>query len=97
MSKIFREDADTDLIPAYEVEVIGTLAAGDIFQAAPTLGLAEGMPRIAVMVFAAAAASIDCRRFGGRKENPSRNEVDAFIKSNVGLLRHERVVAFGCR
>lgn len=76
---LFSESDKIDFVPAYKVDVVDTLAAGDVFQGALTLGLAEGMTRPAAMRFAAASAAIKCTRFGGRNGIPTRDEVDAFL------------------
>ena len=81
----FCEGTEIDFSPAYEVDAVDTLAAGDVFQGALTLGLAEGLSRPEAMRFAAAAAAIKCTRFGGRKGIPNRDEVDAFIASGRPL------------
>ncbi len=73
------DDDHVDFVPAFKVKAVDTLAAGDVFQGALTLGLTEGMARSDAMRFAAASAAIKCTRFGGRKGIPSRDEVDAFL------------------
>jgi ribokinase len=64
---------------APRVEVLDTLAAGDVWHGAFTLSLAEGQPLRAAIEFATAAASLKCRHFGGRLGAPERAEVDAFL------------------
>ena len=65
--------------PAFEVEAVDTLAAGDVFHGAFAFGLAEGWQIPAAIRFAAAAAAIKCTRFGGRLGAPTRAEVEAFL------------------
>ena len=65
--------------PAFEVEAVDTLAAGDVFHGAFAFGLAEGWEIGATIRFAAAAAAIKCTRFGGRLGAPDRAEVEAFL------------------
>ncbi len=65
--------------PAFEVEAIDTLAAGDVFHGAFAFGLAEGWEIAQTIRFAAAAAAIKCTRFGGRLGAPTRAEVDDFL------------------
>ena len=62
-------------VPAFEVKVLDTLGAGDVFHGAYTLGLAEGMSATGAARFAAAAAAIKCSRHGGRSGAPTRDEV----------------------
>jgi sulfofructose kinase len=66
-------------IPAYKVDVVDTLGAGDTFHGAFTLMLAEGMAERPAMRFAAAAAALKCTRYGGILGAPTRAEVEAFL------------------
>lgn len=61
--------------PALRVEVVDTLAAGDVFHGALALRLAEGATIAAAARFAVVAGSLKCTRFGGRLGCPSRDEV----------------------
>lgn len=65
--------------PAPKVEVVDTLAAGDVFHGAFALALLEGQGIEAAARFACAAASLKCTRFGGRLGCPTRAELDAFL------------------
>jgi sulfofructose kinase len=66
-------------IPAFPVEAVDTLGAGDTWHGAFALALAEGRPEREAVTFAAAAAALKCTRFGGRDGAPRRAEVDAFL------------------
>ncbi len=65
--------------PAFAVDAVDTLAAGDVFHGAFAFGLTEGWEMDATIRFAAAAAAIKCTRFGGRLGAPTRDEVEAFL------------------
>jgi sulfofructose kinase len=65
--------------PAFPVEAIDTLAAGDVFHGSFAFGIAEGWDIPESIRFAAAAAAIKCTRFGGRLGAPTRAEVEAFL------------------
>lgn len=65
--------------PAFPVEAIDTLAAGDVFHGSFAFGLAEGWEVAETIRFAAAAAAIKCTRFGGRLGAPTRAEVESFL------------------
>lgn len=67
--------------PAFPVEAVDTLGAGDVFHGAFALGLAEGMGERKALRFASAAAAIKCTRFGGRDGAPTRVELDEFLMS----------------
>ena len=66
--------------PAFRVEAVDTLAAGDVWHGAFALGLAERMAEREAVRFASAASALKCTRFGGRSGIPSRAEVEAFLK-----------------
>ncbi len=65
--------------PAYEIEAIDTLAAGDIWHGAFALRLGEAESEREAIRYANAVAAIKCTRFGGRAGAPTRTEADAFI------------------
>ena len=67
--------------PAFAVDTVDTLAAGDVFHGAYALALAEGQRVGDAMRFAAAAAAIKCSRPGGRSRTPSRQEVETLLAS----------------
>ena len=67
-------------VAAPAVEVVDTLAAGDVFHGAFALALAEGRPVEAAARFACHAASLKCTRFGGRLGCPARAEVEASLR-----------------
>ena len=66
-------------MPAFKVDAVDTLGAGDAFHGAFTLALAESGDVIQAMRFAAAAAAIKCTRFGGLTGAPTRAEVHEFL------------------
>jgi len=73
--------------PAFAVDVVDTLGAGDAFHGALTLALGEGRPPRESVRFASAVAALKCTRFGGRAGTPSRAETDAFLASNPEVHR----------
>lgn len=70
--------------PAFAVEVVDTLAAGDVWHGALTVALAEGLETRAAIRFASAAAALKCTRFGGRAGIPTRAELEEFLKMRGG-------------
>ncbi|MEP3275244.1 MAG: PfkB family carbohydrate kinase [Stappiaceae bacterium] len=73
-------DSGVEHCPAYQVDVIDTLGAGDTWHGAFALALAEKQTIQDAISFASAAAAIKCSRFGGRDGIPTRVEVDSFIQ-----------------
>lgn len=65
--------------PAFPVEAVDTLGAGDVFHGAFTLRLAEGGGVREALRFAAAAAALKCSRHGGGQAAPQRIEVEEFL------------------
>jgi sulfofructose kinase len=65
--------------PAYRVEAVDTLGAGDVFHGAFALALAEGQAIDGAVAFASAVAAIKVTRFGGRAGTPTRAEVEQFL------------------
>ena len=66
-------------MPAFSVDVIDTLAAGDVFHGVFAWGLARGYPTYQIMRFASAAAAIKCSTFGGRRGAPTKAEIETFL------------------
>jgi ribokinase len=65
--------------PAFPVEVRDSTAAGDTFNAALAVALAEGQLIERALRFANAAAAISVTRLGAQASAPTRAEVDNFL------------------
>lgn len=68
--------------PAFSVDVVDTLGAGDVFHGALAVALGEQQPLPQAMRFAAAAAALKCTRPGGRAGTPDRGELERFLQEN---------------
>lgn len=66
--------------PAFPIDAVDTLGAGDVFHGAFALALAEGQSEEGALRFASAAAALKCMKFGGRSGSPTRPELDAFLR-----------------
>ncbi len=66
-------------IPAFDVPVVDTTGAGDVFHGAFAYGLALGRCLADNLVFASAAAAVSCRALGGRAGLGTLDEVEALI------------------
>jgi ribokinase len=67
--------------PAFPVQARDTTAAGDTFNAALAVALAETHPVEEAIPFANAAAAISVTRLGAQSSAPTRSEVAAFLAS----------------
>jgi len=65
--------------PAFQVEVLDTTGAGDVFHGAYIVGLMHGWSLKEIARFASAVAAIKCTRLGGRAGIPSYDEVSLFL------------------
>ena len=67
------------LVPAFKVDPVDTTAAGDIFNGALAVALAEKLTLAAALRFAQAAAAISVTRPGAQPSAPMREEIDRFL------------------
>jgi len=74
---------------AFSVNAVDTTAAGDVFNAALAVALAEGIPIPEAMRFANAAAAVSVTRPGAQNSAPSRADVqDILADGHNGSSRH---------
>jgi sulfofructose kinase len=66
--------------PAFEVDVIDTTGAGDVFHGAFLVGLLKGWDVQKIVVFSTAVAAIKCTQFSGRRGIPTFAEAKDFLK-----------------
>lgn len=64
------------IVPSFQVKQVDTTAAGDTFNGALAVALAEGQAMIDAVRFANAAAAISVTRMGAQPSAPSRIEID---------------------
>lgn len=70
------DERDEYVIPAHHVEAVDTTAAGDVFNGALAVALAEGRRLAEAAEFAAAASAISVTRFGAQCSIPYRRELE---------------------
>jgi ribokinase len=69
-------------VPAFPVSAVDTTAAGDAFNGALAVALAEGCPLTRAVRFANAAAALTCTRSGAQNALPARAAVDSLLASS---------------
>ncbi|MEE2950447.1 MAG: PfkB family carbohydrate kinase [Pseudomonadota bacterium] len=78
----FLEAGNFSHLPAFDLEVVDTTGAGDVFHGAYALAIAAGLSIHCAMGFAAAAAALKCTQPGGRQGIPTFDETMHFWSSN---------------
>jgi ribokinase len=74
--------AGSRLVPGFKVNAVDTTAAGDIFNGALSVALAEGKALDEAIRFANAAAAISVTRLGAQPSAPRRTEIERFLSRN---------------
>ncbi|MCX8157580.1 MAG: ribokinase [Verrucomicrobiae bacterium] len=72
--------AEAAHLPGFKVRPVDTTAAGDVFNGALAVALAEGQPWRAAVRFAQAAAAISVTRLGAQPSAPHRHEIEVFLR-----------------
>jgi len=77
------------LVPGFKVKAVDTTAAGDIFNGALAVALAEGKPLDLAVRFANAASAISVTKLGAQPSAATRREIEKFLKksSDVRMIR----------
>ncbi len=78
---VWRASGRTHHQPAFDVEVIDTVGAGDVFHGALALAFGEGKSESEAVRFASAAAALKCTRPGGRAGTPDRTDVQDLLEA----------------
>jgi len=68
-------------IPAFPVQAVDTVAAGDAFNGALAAALAQGVPFREAVVWGAAAGAISATKAGAQSSLPDRETFEAFLKA----------------
>lgn len=69
------------LLPAFDVKAVDTTAAGDVFNGALAVALAEGLTLLEAARFASAAAALSSTKMGAQPSAPKRSEIEFFLKT----------------
>jgi ribokinase len=75
-------DADhRELVHGFQVEAVDTTAAGDVFNGALAVALADGRSLAEAARFASAAAALAVTKLGAQPSAPTREEIEEFLRS----------------
>ena len=69
-------------VPGFKIKAVDTTAAGDIFNGALAVALAEERPLLSAVRFANAAAALSVTRLGAQPSAPIRDEIELFLKAH---------------
>ena len=75
------------LVPGFAVKAVDTTAAGDVFNGALAVALAEGESLLEAVRFANAAAALSVTKLGAQPSAPQRSEIVRFLKARSGGSR----------
>lgn len=76
---LIHEEGISRIVEGYPVRAVDTTAAGDVFNGALVVALAEGCTLVEAARFACKAAAISVTRPGAQSSVPMRSEVEAFV------------------
>ncbi|HCU57291.1 MAG TPA: ribokinase [Anaerolineaceae bacterium] len=82
-ARVVTEDMDRHL-PAHEVTAVDTTAAGDAFNGAMAVTLAEGKPLLEAVQYGLAAGALAATKRGAQPSLPTRDAVEKFMQINQG-------------
>ena len=79
---VFVADVDGQrLVPGFKVKTVDSTAAGDIFNGALSVALAEDKAVLDAVRFANAAAALSVTRLGAQPSAPTRAEIEKFLRT----------------
>jgi len=77
---VWSDHTEIHRLPAFEVEVIDTTGAGDVFHGAFTFALGARLGMEPALRFSSAVAALKCRHVGGREGAPDLPAVLSFLQ-----------------
>jgi ribokinase len=75
------------LVPGFKVKAVDSTAAGDIFNGALSVALAEGKNLSEAVRFANAAAALSVTKLGAQPSAPTRIEIERFLRAHARSRR----------
>ncbi len=70
---------ESQAVPAFPVEAVDTVGAGDCYCGVLAASVAQGLPMTQAMRRASAAAALSTTRRGAQPSMPTRKEIEAFL------------------
>lgn len=70
-----------EIVPSFEVKAVDTTAAGDVFNGALAVSLAENKPLLDAVRFANAAAALSVTKLGAQPSAPNREEINKLMEN----------------
>ena len=80
---ITRNNNETFKTPAFNVDIIDTTGAGDVFHGGYIYGLLQSWDIQRVVKFASAFAALKCTKLGGRAGIPTLDSVNRLLKEST--------------
>ena len=78
---LYATEGASESLPAFPVDVVDTVAAGDAFNAALAVALAEGKALRDAVLWGMAAGAVAVTRPGAQQAMPTRREVEALLRN----------------
>lgn len=85
---LFSRSKEARRIPGFEIDVISTLGAGDVFHGALLAQVVEGWPLPEAVRRANAVAALSTTSLDGRSGIPSRDALDEFLSTSHSPVNH---------
>jgi len=70
-----------ELIPGFKVKAVDATAAGDVFNGALAVAIAQNKPIREAVSFANAAAALSVTKLGAQPSAPTKDQIDKFLKA----------------
>ncbi|MEM7567900.1 MAG: ribokinase, partial [Pseudomonadota bacterium] len=81
---LYHDGTRSELVPAYPIDrVVDTTGAGDAFNGAFAVALAEGRDPLDAVRFGCAGASLSVTRHGAASASPERGEIEALMETHA--------------
>jgi sulfofructose kinase len=71
------------LVPGFDVEIVSTLGAGDVFHGAILAAICLGQPLAEALRWGNACAALSCRAVDGQSMAPRREELERFLTAHA--------------